>query len=104
MKMLRTKMLTRGQQHRGLQHREVALQDRVDHQLADAGPAEDRLDDDRAVDQADGQVAGDGQRRRGGVAQRVVGDDAEVAGALAAGQPHIRAPTARKPLRRAPPG
>ena len=89
MMMFSRKMLTRGQQHRGLQDREVALQDRVDHQLADAGPAEDGLDDDRAVDQADGQVAGDGQRGGGGVAQGVVGDDAEVAGALAAGQPHV---------------
>ena len=31
---------------------EVALQDGVDHQLADAGEAEDRLDDDRAVEHA----------------------------------------------------
>src|SRR3954464_10104638 len=52
----------RRQQHGRLQYGEVALQDRVDHQLADARPAEDRFDDDRAVDQSDGQVAGDGQR------------------------------------------
>ena len=54
---------------------EVALDDGVDHQLADARPAEDGLDDHGPVDDAGRLVAGDGDHRQHGVAQRVDEDD-----------------------------
>ena len=45
----------------GLDDREVALQDRVDHQLADARQGVDLLDDERAADE---EADADGRARR----------------------------------------
>ena len=68
----------------------ITLKSRVriefDHQLADAGEAEDRLDHHRAVEQRRRLVADDGDDRQHGVAQRVDEDDRAVADALGAGR------------------
>ena len=43
--------MTANDERHGLHDREVALEDRVDHQLADARQGEDLLDDERAADE-----------------------------------------------------
>src|SRR6266700_3606817 len=54
-----------------LHDREVALEDRVDHQLADAGDREDALDDHRSADQVADVDAEHGDRGDHRVAQHV---------------------------------
>ncbi len=55
-----------------LDDREVAMEDRVDHQLADSGDGEDLLDDERAADEEADVDAEDRDGRDDRVAERVV--------------------------------
>ncbi len=61
MAMLRMKMLTAVSSTAACSTAKSRCRIGIDHQLADTGPAEDGLDHHRTVDQADGQVAGDGE-------------------------------------------
>ena len=69
------------QHHHALDHDQVALADRLEHQPAEAGQEEDVLDDDRAGEQEGELQPDDGQHRDQRVAERVP------AQRLAAGQP-----------------
>ncbi len=64
--------------HRG----EVAGEDRVDHQRAEAGQGEDALDDERAADEVAEVDPDDRHRRDGGVAQDVTAQQRDAGGAL----------------------
>jgi hypothetical protein len=57
--------------HAALDQGEVAVLDGVDHQLPNAWQAEDHLHHDCPVDHARGLIAGDGDDRQHGVAQRM---------------------------------
>jgi hypothetical protein len=71
-----------GQDH-ALEHRVVAVDDRVHRELADAGPGEDLLGDDRAPEQDAELHPEHSHGRDQRVAQRVADDDARLAQALA---------------------
>ena len=62
-------------EHQPLDQRQVAVDHRVDRHVADAGIGEDALDDDRAADQEGELHAGQRQRRRDCVAQRLLQDE-----------------------------
>ena len=71
--------IAEAEDHRaGLDERQVAGGDGVDHQLGDAGIVEDRLDDDDAADQI-------GQRKRDGIDDRAERVRQGVAAARCAG-------------------
>src|SRR5690606_8581689 len=75
-----------GRDHDGGEHHvEVALQDGVDHQLADAGKAENRFNDYRAVEHGGGLVANHGDDGQHSIAQCVDEDQRQVLDALGAG-------------------
>src|SRR5688572_31582009 len=71
-----------GQDH-ALEHRVVAVDDRVHRELAHAGPREDLLGDDRAPQQDAELHAEHGDGRDQGVADRVAHDNTELAQPLA---------------------
>ena len=68
-----------------LHHDIVALEDGIDHPLADAGPGEDRFGEDGAGQQQADLQADGGDHRDQRIAQGMQADDAAVGEALGAG-------------------
>src|SRR5262249_24077696 len=75
-----------GHDHHALHQREVALEDALVEQAADAGPREDHVDDDGGVDHHDQVDAGQREDRDERVLERVQGDDHEVRKTLEPGE------------------
>ena len=71
-----TKITTATAKIDGLDDREIALQDAVDQQLADAGKPENNLDHTTAAGKLCGEIAGDGHGGQEGIAQRMHEGDA----------------------------
>src|ERR1041384_7031535 len=95
-----------GHDHHALHEREVALEDALVEQAADARPREDHLDDDRGVDHDDHVDAGQREDRDERVLEGVHGDDHDVRQPLEAGQldvlaaEHLQHARARQPEHR----
>jgi hypothetical protein len=64
--------------HQALDQREIAIDDGIDRQIADAGIGEDALDDHGAADQEGELNAGERQRRADRVAQRLLQHQAKL--------------------------
>src|ERR1700733_1361321 len=77
------------QQDQTLDQREIAVDDRVDGEIADARIGEDALNDHRAADQEGELHAGERQRRADRVAQRLLQHQAQFAKALDPRQQHV---------------
>src|SRR5712692_3297376 len=75
-----------GHDHDALHEREVALEDALVEQAADARPREDHLDDDGGVDHHDHVDAGQREDRDERVLERVHGDDHDVGKPLEPGE------------------
>src|SRR5690606_18855473 len=75
----------RGDDHGGLDDGEIPKRDGVNHDLADAGEAEDRFHDDGTVDDAGRLIAGDGDDRKQRVAHGMAEQDRAPRYALGAG-------------------
>src|SRR4051795_5103579 len=79
----------RAQQHRALDHGQVAVDDRVVGQPPDAGDVEDRLGEDRAPEEDADVDAGRGDERRARAAPAVADDNAPLAQPLCARGPYV---------------
>src|SRR5215469_5134002 len=72
-------------EHDALDDRDVAVADRLQQLMADAGHGEDLLDDHRRADQGREIEADDREQSDEGIAQRVAGEDVPLADALSPG-------------------
>ena len=79
----------RVEQHGGLHQRIVAVEDRLHHQPADAGPGEDRLDDHVAAEQRTDLQRRDADRRGQRVLQHVQQQHAPARQPLCLGEQHV---------------
>src|SRR6266540_1833873 len=83
-RQIRREVDRRAEEHGPLDDREVAVEDGLDREPPDAGPAEDVLDDERAAEQGSELQADERRDRDERVLQRVPQDDGALAEPLRA--------------------